>query len=365
MYYFIFDMDETIVDLYSIFYFIVILRIASFNPEISFSESLQSKLQTFYRFFVKYVSEIELSDNKLGIFRPGSLDIMKKLRIMRDVEIIDSVIIYSNNGCIECIEFVKDVIHETIHADNLICDCIHAEHPMRMNDKTDDGITINKSWDVLKNILINGPCHAPIDIQPYQIIFFDDLYHDKMSETNYFQVPPYSFKASYDRLSSLFIRAYNDTKLTSDEEKEYFSKLFEVHNIDTAQLSFNKIIEIFRGYVPDTAPSNLKIINTYDEGIEIMNYAINLVNNIYRKSTISEHIGGFVTKKGERGRHVERDEQGGRDGRTGRGGCDGRNTQKMRKYIQNRKYLSNTYKHRRTYRHVHRMRVKKMKLRSL
>jgi hypothetical protein len=57
--------------------------------------------------FVKRVVEEENSNTPLGILRPGILPIMEKLHSLKKRGKLTSIIIYSNNKCLPCLEFVS------------------------------------------------------------------------------------------------------------------------------------------------------------------------------------------------------------------------------------------------------------------
>ena len=200
MKYFIFDMDETIAELYSVYYFIASIKLKELSNEAILSRGLDTKLKIAYEAFVERIAKEEESDLPLGILRPGILGIMEDLKQLQSKGIIRKVAIYSNNGHLESLQLIRDVIHKSIKSTTLIGDCIHWDHPMRGEERLTHAGAANKTWSVLRNILISGPCGAPNTIQPTDIYFFDDLKHEKMVDTHYIQVPPYTKKASFDRI---------------------------------------------------------------------------------------------------------------------------------------------------------------------
>ena len=216
MKYFVFDMDEAIAELYSAFYFITIIRITD-EFEIEYpgwfekSDPLLKQLKKAYQHFVKLVLEEELSYKPLGILRPGVLQVMKLLHQLQKEKKVAHVVIYSNNDSLSCVEFIRDVIHEYVGTTDLICECAHRSHPLRDEFSPKHRMRlIDKSWESLKRVLVQGHCKAPDTLEPKDVYFFDDLIHPDLQAAlgkQYHRVPPYEFKASYQRLVDLYIDA--------------------------------------------------------------------------------------------------------------------------------------------------------------
>ena len=115
-------MDETLAELYTMYYFIESLRLKETIKE-TIPNVLQKSLNKAYKKFVKaIVKEEEL--HPLGILRPGILDIMSTLYTLHKAGKVKSVIIYSNSGHLESLEFIRDLIHLHIGG-TLIKKCIH------------------------------------------------------------------------------------------------------------------------------------------------------------------------------------------------------------------------------------------------
>jgi hypothetical protein len=216
MKYFVFDMDEAIAELYSAFYFITSLRIGDeFEKEypgwFEKSDPLLKQLDKAYKHFVKLVLEEELSHKPLGILRPGVLQVMKSLHQLQKKKQVAHVVIYSNNDSLSCLEFIRDVIHEYVETNDLICECAHRSHPLRDEFSPKYRMRlIDKSWESLKRVLVQGHCKAPQTLEPHDVYFFDDLIHPDLQAAlgkQYHRVPAYDFKASYQRLVDLYIDA--------------------------------------------------------------------------------------------------------------------------------------------------------------
>lgn len=191
MSYFIFDMDETIAELYTVSYFISSLRPK--NPT--------TQLNKAYKNFIIKILEEETSNRPLGILRPGILKIMRKLYKLQSKSIIKGVIIYSNNNYLECLEFIRDLIHKYIESNQLIKECVHWNHPMRKKEIQNVN---NKTWDVIKNIIKTGK-YKDLNVDPKNVYFFDDLDHpDLKKNIVYYKVPVYNYKASFDRIADIY-----------------------------------------------------------------------------------------------------------------------------------------------------------------
>jgi hypothetical protein len=237
--YFVFDMDETLAELYSVYYFIASLRLretlqeARLKNKKSIPESLENQLQRAYRYFIRRVLAEELSDHPLGILRPGILDVMMELQFLRREGVLKHVLIYSNNSHLQSLEFIRDLIHEYLGTNDLIIDCIHWNHPMRDEERIVLPGFPNKTWSVLKRIMVSGNCRVHHSIQPHQVHFFDDLEHWDLKRelgANYHQVAPYTFRASFDRLSAIYRDVIKAAKVDTSQLMEYVIQLFTTQN---------------------------------------------------------------------------------------------------------------------------------------
>lgn len=280
--YFIFDMDETLAELYSVYYFIATLRL----KERNIPSSLIYDLNKGYNIFVGKVLSKEISNEPLGILRPGILDIMKKLSELQKVGKIKNVVIYSNNGHLESLEFIKDLIHKYVQNSDLIKECIHWNHPMRNAETLGQPGAANKTWNVLRNILIKGNCKASLKIDTKDIYFFDDLDHTDLKSNlgeNYYQVPGYSFKASYDRLADIFKDSLKELNLNDKSIlRNIVIELFGDRNTDLNISDGNDldiIINLFKSKTRGTVGSNI-LPPIPDNGIDMMINAIDKVRSI-------------------------------------------------------------------------------------
>jgi hypothetical protein len=251
-------MDETIAELYSVFYFL---------DSLTFKKD-DSKLMNAYRHFVKLIAKQEKSDNVIGILRPGIFGIMERLSELQTKGIVDKVVIFSNNGHLESLHFIRDVIHEAIGSDILIADCIHLNHPERNNSSV-------KDWKNLLEILNSGPCNAPLDLKPKSVYFFDDLYHPNMIATNYVHVPGYDKKASFDRIKDIYLEALEKAGFNNEDKKKLVEDILKRLKVNNTDTSLDNMFKAFKNNTTNTLGRNDIIPFVPDTGILLMNVAIN------------------------------------------------------------------------------------------
>lgn len=218
MAYVVFDLDETLAHLHSMYYFIASLNmkedivenrsyLLSFLPEDVFDSQKKA-----YHLFIKRVLEAETSDKPMGILRPGVLEVMRALRALQQKGKVKHVVIYSNNAHLPSLKFVRDLIHLHVGSSFLIGDCIHRGHPLRYMDQQNPVIT--KSWSTLRDILIEGRCKAE-SLAAKQVYFFDDLDHldlQRALKEQYYKVPAYSYTVALDRISEIYIEVLEEAK---------------------------------------------------------------------------------------------------------------------------------------------------------
>jgi hypothetical protein len=287
--YFVFDMDETLAELYSMYYFIASLRLRDTWKEhhrSHFPESLEYSLQRAYRMFVRQVLAEEVSDFPLGVLRPGILEVMLELHFLKRKGMLDGVIIYSNNSHLPSLEFIRDLIHTYIGSDDLIKDCIHWHHPMRGEERILQAGFSNKTWSVLHRIMHRGHCQAPSSLEPSQVHFFDDLEHHDLKrvlQQNYHLVPAYQFRASFDRLASIYRDVLEYTNVDVNAMMEYVIPLFTTED-DVMMINMDdeiqSMLEFYRDKTKRTANEN-QLPPLWDSGVQMMMYVI---ERVFRKN---------------------------------------------------------------------------------
>lgn len=275
MSYFIFDMDETLAELYSVYYFIASLRISDIlrEEDEELPPSLERQLKKAYKLFVLNVLIEELSPKPLGILRPGILTIMKQLYELQRKGKVAHVVIYSNNGHLQSLEFIRDLIHKYLGTNDLIKDCIHWNHFMRL-EETRSLNEPTKTWNILKNILVMGHCQASHTLQQKDVFFFDDLDHTDLQKNlgaNYYKVPPYNFKTSFDRIAEIYKKSLINVDLN-----EYSMIIEDEFSIKPSN-SLDTILEVFK---ERTGPTQEGLPPLPDKGIDMMLQAIIKIQHV-------------------------------------------------------------------------------------
>jgi hypothetical protein len=316
MYYFVYDLDETLAEIHTIFYFLMSLKlkdiiIKSEPDTYTDNKILFDQLEYIYREFVKKVLDIEKSNNPLGILRPGILGIMKQLENLREEGKVKNVIIYSNNGHLENLEFIKDLIvlylmpstnnilklnnnnlNRFIDSGILISDLIHWGHLKRNSERRASGLIktgyATKTWSVLRNIVTDEEGKtkaAKEDFIPSNVFFFDDIRPKHLISyilrDNYYQVPSYDFKASVDRVADLYEASFG--KILDEINMSLFIRLVEKYIIgklpNNGNLLLKRLVDRIKSLTTDTVSKNT-LVPTADEGIDMMQKAINKVKGI-------------------------------------------------------------------------------------
>jgi hypothetical protein len=231
MSYVVFDLDLTLADITSFYYFLISFHIKEFVLETSptlfsfFPEELHKRLQKAYHLFVERVAVQEASANPMGLLRPGILDIMRDLAALYHKRKVKKVMIYSNNRYLPSLQFVRDVIHHIIKT-NLITDCIHWHHPSRDNDKMD--VQYSKTWDTMHSLCFRG-----VPIEPKQVYFFDDQAHVQLQQRlqeNYYQVPAYHYTVQFDRIKEIYRSVMHDAEVNVSSLIVYMMDVMEAEN---------------------------------------------------------------------------------------------------------------------------------------
>ena len=240
----VFDLDATLADLSSVYYFLAVLTQHKPLQKNQFLiEPLDPMMPKAYDYFVQRIVQEE-TETRLGLLRPGILEMMGALYRLKKEQKIQGVLIYSNNSHLESVYFVRDVIH--VYYPRLISDCIHWMHPKRNTDRiayNQSNGRISKTWATLKDIMINGPTKASPFLEPSEVHFFDDLMHRDLKralDKTYHQIEPYVFKASFDRLAHLFLSSLSYAEVNMYELENNLVEMYpDVRNPFIFQ-NFNK-----------------------------------------------------------------------------------------------------------------------------
>lgn len=313
VYYFAFDLDETLGQLHTPYYFLRELlpernRLTEREDRGIHkpSEGLRAILHEIYKNFVKLVAKQELGTAPLGILRPGILNVLREMVKLKEAGLFGGAIIYSNNDSPPTLDFAKDIIEAAL-GEPVFCDVIYRTHPIR------NGIDFNverttydakKTWEGLKKILETGSCGAT-NVQPEEVFFFDDLDHPDLMvalpKGHYIKVLQYKYRASFDALADLYLRAIHDSSFArnstyQDEYIQYMSSLSNVRNNNASILQSH--LDIYKGWTkPTNAPD--RIPPPPDTS------AINM-RNLMRSLSPRSAQGGHRTRKRRSGRKTRR-----------------------------------------------------------
>lgn len=273
VYYFAFDLDETLGQLHTPYYFLRELlperHLLTEREERGIhkpSEGLRDILYEVYTNFVKLVASRELSTSPLGILRPGILNVLQDMIKLKKSGLFGGAIIYSNNDSPPVLDFAKDIIEAAL-GEPVFCDVIYRTHPIR------NGIDFNvertiydakKTWEALKLILETGSCKAT-NVQPEEVFFFDDLKHPdllaKLPPGHYIQVSPYSFRTTFDTLADIYSHAIRASAFAHnttyhDEFFKYLSSLSKVNTEDDFVVDSH--LRIYKDWTkPTSAPDRI------------------------------------------------------------------------------------------------------------
>jgi len=253
MVYFVFDLDLTLADIDSSLYDTL------YNLEDNYEE---------YTSFVTSCAEKETSAYPLGFLRTGLVrspflpsgftPYMEQILTLKTQGICQGVIIYSNNGYLGCLTFVRDVIHTILGVNDLICHCIHRTYPSR--PKNGDPA---KTWKELTSILTSkdDPKNTCVieNLEPSNVLFFDDRPNHKIRnelQSNYITVYPYENlrdPSSTDKLNTMRTAVYsamepnnNNVSFLMDDSiliKLYTKKLLE-SDTNTIQSAINRFTKV-------------------------------------------------------------------------------------------------------------------------
>jgi len=270
VYYFVFDLDETLGQLHTPYYFLRELL-----PERNHlteredtgihtpSEGLRAILHEVYQNFVTLVASQELSTTPLGILRPGILNALREMITLKN---FGGAIIYSNNDSPPVLDFTKDIIEKALGRP-VFCDVIYRTHPMRNGiDFNVERTTLDakKTWEALKYILENGECGAT-NVRPEDVFFFDDLRHPDLLRNlppgHYIHVSPYSYRATFDTLAKLYMNAIRASSFAQDTEyhEEFFEYLASLSNVNTSdEYIVDSHLQIYKDMTkPTSAPDRI------------------------------------------------------------------------------------------------------------
>jgi hypothetical protein len=267
MVYYVFDLDNTIGDFYSTYFLVSDLRSDTVSEHrqtiLKPPEEVIPNIRKAYKYFVHQIALREKSDKPIGLLRPGIIDIMKMINLQKFTGICKGVVLYSNNGNLETLEFARDIIHDILQTHTLILDCIHLYHPFRKSEvrKINENAS-PKKWATIQKILTEGKCKA-INPKPEEVVFFDDVLHSDIVlhlNLNYITFRPYIFKPSFDYFADLYLKALEHADIKHVKGDVCASENYIVYMAylgiisETNAESLENHIEVHRSNTPDTAP---------------------------------------------------------------------------------------------------------------
>ena len=231
MVYLVFDLDATIANVGSVIFLLQDLTASTWtSTNIPVNSELNFKLKYAYKLFVSKIANLEQnSSTRIGILRPGILEVMEIAKFLMENDMCSGVIIYSNNCSLNCLEFIRDVIHTCLSTVNLIKDCIHRFNKLRL-DISGNNCTNNnfkKTWNSLHNLLVNGKVKAPGSIDPSQVLFFDDNLHPNLIDNlreNYIHVPAYTYNIPWVKIEEIYRDTIKESQLINFEFIKFINK---------------------------------------------------------------------------------------------------------------------------------------------
>ena len=159
---------------------------------------------------------------------------------------------------------------------------------MRADERVNGPQLINKTWNVLRNIMINGNTRAATNLATTDVYFFDDLDHSDLRKKlgiNYYKVPSYNFKASIDRIGEIYKNAIYKANIKGAKLKKYINIILKDYIINGSNIvkydtSINGVIQLLKDLTIGNNPAHITISSLLpqpDIGILMMNHAINRV----------------------------------------------------------------------------------------
>jgi len=239
----VFDLDGTLGDLSSIDYFSSIYDIDAVLRGVSLSQKNKDLLKKKYQTYSKEVKEflLELRDtyekelDKFGftelILRTDIKNIMNPIISAIDNKSLAGCMIYSNNGNPYTLEFVGRAIERYYDRTDIFFAYLDRAHPLR--DEFDGSLSGSrkKTFDTIQKVtkkLRNIP-----DIEPSDIIFFDDLIHPDLKEknVNYVHVKQFYSVVHQYKLQEMFSIFEETLYQLFRKYKSISTQFFELYHI--------------------------------------------------------------------------------------------------------------------------------------
>jgi hypothetical protein len=222
------------------------------------------ELDIAYTSLVKRIAEAEMSKKPLGIFRPGIFKLFKEVAKLKAAKKVQGVIMYTNNGSLPLVNFVRDVFHYAVK--NPVFDGVYYfHHALRTKDMSGKP-SPSKNWLELKRLL--SDIGAP-DLEPKDVMFFDDQMHQHLTAilgSNYIKVNSYDYKVPHERVLEIYHKSLKDSDLLTDMSKDNFFNYVKSCTFDTVATNIDNHINLLTdaGRVPNkTIPVNNVMSSTF------------------------------------------------------------------------------------------------------
>ena len=276
MSYVVFDLDKTIADVTTVYYFLISLTLKEFmleyNPHLAcqFSDELEDQLARAYLIFVERITKEEESVKPLGILRPGMIEIMKQITQMDSI--IKGVSIYSNNQYLPSLRLVRDIIHRSV-GKPIIGSCVHWHHPLRSLDHLSHQL-MTKTWPTLRSILIDQG--APPNLTRERVFFFDDQIHSPLQsalQDQYYRVPPYQMNSQLDRITEIYVKSLEEAKVNIYDLYLNLMDMLEGDQLEPTNFMMSDLIDLIHTASYQNA-SPRPSMPLQDRGIRIIKRAL-------------------------------------------------------------------------------------------
>ena len=209
-----FDMDSTLGYFGSLSNYLMCLYPEDQDPETKVDINIKAvwkpKIDAAFNEFVKLISE---NQELTKVLRPGIINVISFLLKAKEEGKVGGLMIYSNNPQKYMVYFVNKLISHLLNTPNVFCPLVYLGDPIRGDENT----TYFKNKDtIVKCFLVAGirdGCSYGLlkrkNIDPTNIIFFDDLIHndiyEKIPKENYFHVEPYIIYPDQREIHAAFL----------------------------------------------------------------------------------------------------------------------------------------------------------------
>lgn len=262
-----FDLDETLGRFYTPYGYVSFLMpqaiyygtmkgLEPFAP----SKDLENRLQKAFQAFSECLAEKE---PRLGILRPGILEILKRFAELKSEGRVKALSVYSNNGNLGCLRLATTMIEYLLNYPGLFCNHIDLFSPIRSGEvNPKDLISAVKTVRTLRASFLDTRCGKIDDLTSVPVehlYFFDDRWHpqigDSIEASHYFKVNPYRKDAPIEDLESCFRKAIQVGEL--ETHNEYLSYIAPILASSGLKESFDSIFHYLDRLLKDGSSRSL------------------------------------------------------------------------------------------------------------